>query len=236
LINKERPPMTYTEPADTAAYPYPPGHPAGTDEFISAGEVESGRGLGEAGSLDTRVRVVGETTRAGDTPTKVAASKGPIVLIAVDGASMSERVVRTARRLFGDGATYLAINVGEGPYTEMKWEYLWPTAGMSTWSAPPWSQDRVDSDDEVPSADQRAEAEARLVMHDAGLDRATPIGDVGDPASAIIWAAHQHRADVVVVGADSRSWVSRLFAGSVERELLREADFAVLVVADEDAS
>ncbi|MEP7048210.1 MAG: universal stress protein, partial [Ilumatobacteraceae bacterium] len=53
----------------------------------------------------------------------------------------------------------------------------------------------------------------------------------GDPTSAIIRAAHHHHADVVVIGADARSWLSHLLEGSVERGLLREADFAVLVVA-----
>ncbi len=222
---------TYSKPIDTSTQPYPPGHPAGTDEFLTAGEVESGRGLGNAGSLDTRLRATGETTVASASPTEPPNSVGPTVLIAVDGTSMSEHVVRTAHGLFGNQATYLAINVGEGAYSQMKWGYVWPATAMATWYQPAWVPNRADSEAQVPSADQRAEAEARLVTHDAGLDQVTPIGDVGDPASAIIAAAHHHGADVVVVGTDARSWVSRLFAGSVERELLREADFAVLVIA-----
>jgi hypothetical protein len=31
---------------------FPPGHPANDDEFVSTGEVLSGRGRGEAGALD----------------------------------------------------------------------------------------------------------------------------------------------------------------------------------------
>ena len=56
------------------------------------------------------------------------------------------------------------------------------------------------------------------------------IGDVGDPAYAIIQAAHQHGVDVIVVGSHTHSWFSRLFTGSVSSDLVREADIPVLVV------
>ncbi len=48
---------------------------------------------------------------------------------------------------------------------------------------------------------ERAEAHAAAITQDSGLSRASSIGDVGDPCSAIIRAAHHHRADVVVIGA-----------------------------------
>jgi K+-sensing histidine kinase KdpD len=62
--------------------------------------------------------------------------------------------------------------------------------------------------------------------------QATPLGEVGDPADAILRAARHHHADVVVLGEDDRSWISRPFTGSVERALLRDSDVSVLVVAD----
>ena len=163
-----------------------------------------------------------------DTQTATVVATGPIVLIAVDGTSISERVVRTAHRLFGEAATYLAINVGAGPFTQMSWAYVWPVAGPSTWM-PPASADGTVTD-AVDSGTEDAEGEAGEVTRAAGLPQATPLGDVGDPTSAITRAAHHHHADVVVIGADSRSWLSRLIDGSVERGLLREADVAVLVV------
>ena len=46
-----------------------------------------------------------------------AAPTVPVVLMAHDDGSMSDQVVRTAYRLFGDDATYPAINVGIGPYS-----------------------------------------------------------------------------------------------------------------------
>ena len=54
-----------------------------------------------------------------------------------------------------------------------------------------------------------------------------------DVLSAIIGAAHHHHADVVVIGADTSGWLSHLVDDSVARQLLRKADFSVLVVAAE---
>ena len=217
---------------DTMNNDYPPGHPTGTDEFISVGEVTSGHGLGTAGVLGSRARATGEPTEVTDAPPTATATValGPTVLIAVDSGSMAERVVRTARRLFGEDATYLAINVGPGPYTEMRWAYVWPVGGPSTWFPPPAVGHVAGAG--ASAALTRAASRAETVTHDAGLDQAEPIGDVGDPTSAIIRAAHHHHAGVVVIGADARSWLNHLLERSVERELLHDADFAVLVVAD----
>ena len=219
--------MIHGELNDATLSDYPPGHPAGTDEFVSAGAVLSGRGMGTGGVLGTRARVTGVTTHRDHAPAAPSQS-GPTVLIAVDGASMSERIVRTAHRLFGEHATYLAINVGSGPYTKMSWAYVLPVGGPSTWSASEWVDDAIA--EAADTGQSGAETEASEVTHAAGLSQATPLGDIGDPTSAIIRAAHHHGADVVVIGADVRSWLSHVTSGSVERDLLREADFAVLVV------
>jgi nucleotide-binding universal stress UspA family protein len=159
----------------------------------------------------------------------VAASAHLTVLIAVDGKDMSEGVVRTAHRLFGETARYLAINVGPGPYGPANWASVWPVAGPSSGTPPAWVDNVVAGAVEAGTA--RAVSEAASTTRAAGLEQATPIGDVGDPAAAILRAAHDHRVDVVVIGADARSWLSRLVDGSVERGVLRDADFAVLVVA-----
>ena len=68
------------------------------------------------------------------------------------------------------------------------------------------------------------------VVWSSDIDDVTPLGDVGDPATAIIEAAHAHAVDVVVIASHGRSWFSRLLSGSVEHDLLREADFAILVL------
>jgi nucleotide-binding universal stress UspA family protein len=52
----------------------------------------------------------------------------------------------------------------------------------------------------------------------------------GDPASQIIAAATETRADLVVVGSRGRSGLTRLLLGSVARNVLYEAACSVLVV------
>ncbi|MCU1366853.1 MAG: Universal stress protein family [Ilumatobacteraceae bacterium] len=92
----------------------------------------------------------------------------------------------------------------------------------------PTQNEMIEGD--LPDAIQRAEDRASELAQDGSLAAATPIGEVGDPATAIIRAAHEHAVDIVVIGSHQHSWLGRLFSSSVERSLLREADFAVMIV------
>ena len=51
-----------------------------------------------------------------------------------------------------------------------------------------------------------------------------------DPSEAILHAAHEQGADVIVVGSHERGWFSRLLSGSVSQDLVRRSDIPVLVV------
>lgn len=205
----------------------PPGHPAGTDPPISAGAVLSGRGQRAGGGL------LGPTARSRgggvprSSPNVAAESPGgggsPTVLIAVEDEEDSVRTLRVAHQLFGDSAEYLAINVGEGRYTSMQWAYVYPVAFPGTWHPSARTADQ-------PSHVGSAEAVADSVADAAGMPSVTGLGNVGDPATAILEAAHDNGVDVVVIGAHERGWFSRLFSGSVEQDLMRTGDFSVLVV------
>ena len=74
-----------------------------------------------------------------------------------------------------------------------------------------------------------AAARAEAVATDAGVD-AMPIGQVGEPVAAIVHAAAEHHADVIVVGSQSRGWLSRLFEPSVSVRVQRATHLPVLVV------
>ncbi len=74
-----------------------------------------------------------------------------------------------------------------------------------------------------------AEREAHVAAERAGLKETELIGEIGDPAHAIVDADHQHGVDVVVVGSHQRSWLSRLFSRSVSAEVVKRADIPVLV-------
>jgi nucleotide-binding universal stress UspA family protein len=154
------------------------------------------------------------------------------VLIAVDDTAESVAAAALARRLFRADAEYLAINVfehppatrlpGSTPITPMAWGAVWPYSPEPVEPPAGW---------EVPELTERdvAEREARDAVERAGVGEAELIGDVGDPARAILEAAHEHGVDVVVVGSHERSWLSRLFSRSVSAEVVKRADVPVLV-------
>jgi nucleotide-binding universal stress UspA family protein len=140
------------------------------------------------------------------------------VLIAADDSHTSISAARVALSLFGDGAEYLVVNVDQAMRDALAWGAAYPLAMPL-----PTEIDDV-------SALQRAEDVAADVADAAALPSAESLGDVGDPAYAIIQAAHDHAVDVIVVGSHEHSWFGRLFSGSVSNDLLREADIPVLVV------
>jgi nucleotide-binding universal stress UspA family protein len=154
------------------------------------------------------------------------------VLIAVDDTAESVEAAALARRLFGADAEYLAINVfertpapslpGSTPATPMGWGAVWPYSPGSV--EPSAGRD-------VPELTGRdvAEREAYDAVERAGVSEAELIGEVGDPARAILEAAHEHGVDVVVVGSHERSWLSRLFSRSVSATVVKRADLPVLV-------
>ncbi len=166
---------------------------------------------------------IDETSAAG---TPVGAAR---VLIAVeDSADESVSVVRTAHRLFGDDATYLVINVGSRPYDDMAWAFVSPVMSPMAWYPPVVSKEQ--SVEMADTATDEAEHEAADALAAASINDATALGEIGDPATAIMAAAHHHNVDVVVVGSHDRPWFSRLFNPSVSDQIVREGDLPVLVV------
>lgn len=138
------------------------------------------------------------------------------VLIAADSTETSVAAARVAHRLFGDTAEYLVVNVDRTMNDALAWGAAYPMV--------------LPLPEDDPDAATRAEHVAAEVADEAHLPSAESIGDTGDPAHAIINAAHEHGVDVIVVGAHQRSWLSRLFSGSVTSDIVREADIPVLVV------
>jgi len=209
----------------------PTGHPAGTDALISAGAVLSGRGqragggsLGPVAMSEGGVEPLSSPIEDGRGPGE---GNSPTILVAVEDDDDSVRTLRVAHQLFGDRARFLAINVGEGMYTSMQWAYVYPISYPGMWYPPVWTADQPA---DIVDADERAVAVADAVADAAGVPSVTGLGDVGDPATAILEAAHNHHVDVVVIGSHERGWFSRLFSGSVEQDLMRTGAFSVLVV------
>ncbi len=157
------------------------------------------------------------------------------VLIAVDDSDYSVNAARVAYALFGDSATYTVVNVADR--SPMMWggdALMWgvgypmvmaPTGivGVTPLDAradtDPGGTDPAGTDlgaTDLDTAPIGAAMQVALeVATEADLPNPRVVGEVGDPAAAIISAAHHHQADVIVIGSHERSWFSRLFIPSV---------------------
>jgi nucleotide-binding universal stress UspA family protein len=163
------------------------------------------------------------------------------VLIAVDDTEQSVVAARTAYKLFGDDADYTVINVadvepvywGEDPLgAGTAYPLAIPPVGaggmVATMPLAIRNPDSAQSDD-IPTPADVASQKAEHVVAEAGMHDAKPLGDTGDAADAIIAAARDYDADVIVVGSHDRGWLNRLFTHSVGEQVVRKADTPVLV-------
>lgn len=143
---------------------------------------------------------------------------------------------RVAHRLFGDDAQYLVVNVSDSLANGMAWGYVYPI--VPPIAAYPVMMPVGDAslgdvrpgNDGSESAVEHAERRAADVADQAHLGDAETMGEVGDAANAIIVAADEHKADVIVVGSHERSWFDKLMRASVAKRVLDEATVPVLVV------
>jgi nucleotide-binding universal stress UspA family protein len=159
------------------------------------------------------------------------------VLIAVDDSEDSIKTARIAYELFGDGASYTVVNVADR--TPLMWggdSLVWGVGYpvmMGPAGAIETAPGGVRTDDAAADADSApidaAIQVAQDVATEAHIPNAQVVGEVGDPATAIITAAHHHQADVIVVGSHDRSWFSRLLVPSTSGAVVREADIPVLI-------
>ena len=166
------------------------------------------------------------------------------VLIAVDDSESSVKTARTAYALFGDKASYTVVNVAD--QSPMMWggdALVWgvgypivmaPTAILdpAVGAAEPSKDDAGKGSPavEVDNAPIDAAIQvARDVAAEAQIPNPQVVGEVGDPATAIITAAHHHQADVIVIGSHDRSWFSKLLSPSVTGAVVKEADIPVLI-------
>jgi len=166
------------------------------------------------------------------------------VLIAVDETEQSVVAAKAAHRLFGDDADYTVINVakdvpvywGDDPLgAGMAYPLAVPPVGTGMAATMPLAIRVPSEPSTMPSDDGAtpvdiASQQAEHVVAEAGVHHAKPIGDTGDAAEAIIAAAQDNAADVIVIGSHDHGWLDRLFTSSVGEKVIRKADTPVLVV------
>ena len=146
------------------------------------------------------------------------------VLIALDQSDASHAAALSAAELFGPDASYLAINVVDAPFDESAFVY-----GYAFPAAMPALDDRPMSD-RVYETVTRARLEAARMSKEAGVS-ATALGDMGDPATAILAAAEEYGVDVIVTGWHDRNWFRGLFDKPVGEALASKSGIPVLIVA-----
>jgi nucleotide-binding universal stress UspA family protein len=146
------------------------------------------------------------------------------VLIAMDGTNCSKRAAEAAVRLFPQ-ADLLAVNVA-GAGAPWAGAYAWGAVGAFPFPAP--SAPMID-DAALAAAAAGESEEVVETARDAGVDEVESVEGT-DAAEAILRAAHEHEADVVVVGRHDKGWFARLLEGSVSSGILKGAEIPVLVV------
>ncbi len=155
------------------------------------------------------------------------------MLVAVDDSENSVNAAETAHRLFGDTAEYLAVNVtnivdlASIPWYGAGWGSPYAAPYGAVWS---YRSDVTLDPDGVADGEKTAEAQAREVADESGLQGAEVVGEEGDPADAVLRAAEEHHVDVIVVGTHHRGWFDRLVRPSVSKEIIKESKVPVLVV------
>lgn len=146
------------------------------------------------------------------------------ILLALDETGASKRAADFVEQFFDlDGFSVTAVNVASNP---VPWIPAMPHGAILPWPPVGSEQDRELAEE----AYARQETVGKAV---AG--RQAPTGaDVevlfGDVVEAIITAAEDVGADLIVVGSTDKNFLQRLFAGSVSQDLVRESSRPVLVV------
>lgn len=144
------------------------------------------------------------------------------ILVATDGSPTSSQALREATRLAAPGVRFCLVAVAENPVWSMPLEY-------GTF---------YDADILRDSLRQRCTdilEQARQDMASQGIEARTLLVDLTQDDSrnvpqAILGAARNEDADLIVLGTHGRSGFSRLLMGSVTERLVRMTDRPVLLV------
>jgi nucleotide-binding universal stress UspA family protein len=151
----------------------------------------------------------------------------PRILVAVDRTEGSRRAAAFVDRFFaGMDVAITAVNVARNPVDTVPpvafgGVFPWGPAGPDMVAG-----DRATWEEAVVREEQAGEAVA-LAQAPADADVEVVFGEV---VEAILRAADDGDADVIVVGTNDKGFLQRLLSGSVSQELARKAARPVLIV------
>lgn len=146
------------------------------------------------------------------------------ILVAVDESPASGRAASFVNAFFGhdDDVSLVAVNVARVP---VDWMPSIAYGGVYPW---PWGPEGGGVVTEEAVREKQDEAVAMAA------DQAPPGAQVdvvfGEPVEAILRAAEDENADLVVVGSNHKGFLDRVFHGSVSERVARESVRPVLVV------
>jgi nucleotide-binding universal stress UspA family protein len=134
---------------------------------------------------------------------------GPI-LLAVEAVPQSQTLVAAAAKLARQShAEVLVLSVRERDFVRgYGWDVHQPGEIAETVSRAIYDLERVG-------------------VRARGLIRTARTGRVADE---IVYAAHKHHADEIVIGTSRRSWLGGFLVGSVAPQVLRRSDLPVVAV------
>jgi nucleotide-binding universal stress UspA family protein len=151
----------------------------------------------------------------------------PRILVAVETTEGSRRAAAFVDRFFaGMDVAITAVNVARDPVDTMP---PMPFGGVFPWApaGPDMAAgDRATWERAVVREQQAAQAVA-LAQAPADADVEVVFGEV---VEAILRAAEDEDADLIVVGSNDKGFLQRLLGGSVSEELARKAPRPVLIV------
>jgi nucleotide-binding universal stress UspA family protein len=161
------------------------------------------------------------------------------ILIAVDESDEAVVAAESAHRLFGDDASYFVVNVTSGlssvPFADRSVIPIVPPYTGAMGMVPVQREPLLDAAESTHEtgrdvAEREAGSVAADIAEKASLGAAETLGQVGDPADAILEAARTHNIDVIVLGSHDRTWFKRLLSGSVTDQVIKQSTIPVLVV------
>lgn len=140
------------------------------------------------------------------------------VLIAVDGSPSSTNALRTFASQFGALKEKLAVTILNVVSIFGIWKFVAPVEFIAS------------IEDNLNMAAETILADADKTLSEFNLTPTNMVIRSGDAGNEIIKAANDIRADLIVVGARSRSGVEQIFLGSVSHKLSMHAPCSTIVV------
>ena len=137
------------------------------------------------------------------------------ILVAVDGSDISVRAAKHANALakrLAKPAKIFLVAVDAAPFP-----------GVVTRIGQE-AMDRIHAENH-----QRMLAPARKALTRSAAD-VREVAVVGEPAEAILAAARDHKADIVVMGSHGRGSVTGILLGSVSSKVIAQTDLPVTIV------